>query len=61
MNFSQTYLEKPEGLPAKWVDAWNKRDAIALANLFADDAEFVNVVGFGGTIDMTSGKHMITD
>ena len=45
MNFSQTYLEKPEDLPAKWVEGWNKRDAITLANLFTEDAEFVNVVG----------------
>lgn len=45
MNFVQTYLNHPEDLPAKWVEAWNNRDAIALANLFSEDAEFVNVVG----------------
>ncbi len=45
MNFQQTYLPTPEDLPERWVEAWNNRDAIALANLFADDAEFVNVVG----------------
>lgn len=45
MNFRQTYLEKPEDLAEQWVQAWNNRDAVALANLFTEDAEFVNVVG----------------
>ena len=45
MNFQQTYLENPEDLPKKWAEAWNNRDAVALANLFTEDAEFVNVVG----------------
>lgn len=45
MNFQQTYLKKPEDLPEKWVEAWNNRDAVAIANLFTEEAEFVNVVG----------------
>ncbi len=28
-----------------WVEAWNRRDADRLADLFAEDAEFVNVTG----------------
>ena len=45
MNFQQTYLKHPEELPEKWIEAWNNRDAVALANLFTEDAAFVNVVG----------------
>lgn len=32
-------------MPALFVEAWNKKDANMLASLFAEDAEFVNVVG----------------
>ena len=45
MSLQQTYLAQPEDLPVKWVEAWNRRDSEALASLFTDDAEFVNVVG----------------
>jgi len=45
VKFQQTFLDNPEDLPHKWIEAWNKRDAVALANLFTKDAEFVNVVG----------------
>ena len=45
MNLQQIYLANPEDLPEKWAEAWNQRDAVALANLFTEDAEFVNVVG----------------
>lgn len=45
MSLQQTYLENPEDLPLKWMEAWNNRDSEALANLFSEDAEFVNVVG----------------
>lgn len=45
MKAQQTYLQKPDDIPEQWVEAWNKRDARALANLFVEDAEFVNVVG----------------
>ena len=45
MTRKQIYLEHPEDMPRKWVEAWNARDAWGLANLFVDDAEFVNVVG----------------
>ena len=36
---------EPENIPALFVEAWMKRDADMLASLFAEDAEFVNVVG----------------
>lgn len=45
MKFQQTYLDHPEEVASLWIEAWNNRDAVALANLFVEDAEFVNVVG----------------
>lgn len=38
-------MEKPEDVVPGWEAAWNSADADALADLFAPDAEFVNVVG----------------
>lgn len=38
-------MESPVEVVAQWQDAWNRGDADALAELFAVDAEFVNVVG----------------
>jgi len=35
----------PEGVPALFARAWNDRDADALASLFDEDAEFVDVTG----------------
>jgi uncharacterized protein (TIGR02246 family) len=35
----------PEDLPRLFAKAWKNGDAAALAALFADDADFVNVVG----------------
>ncbi len=40
---------RPEALVEAFVEAWNKTDADALANLFVDDADFVNVVGMWWT------------
>lgn len=37
--------QRPEDIPAAFAAAWAARDAAALAALFAEDAEFVNVVG----------------
>ncbi len=37
--------ETPEDIPKLFAQAWNSKDASALADLFADDADFVNVVG----------------
>jgi uncharacterized protein (TIGR02246 family) len=34
-----------EDLAAKLVEAWNRRDARALAAIFAEDADFTNVFG----------------
>jgi uncharacterized protein (TIGR02246 family) len=38
-------LDKPEDMPRAFAAAWAARDADALAALFAQDADFVNVVG----------------
>ena len=35
----------PEDVPARFARAWNDRDPDALASLFDEDAEFVNVAG----------------
>ena len=43
--FNQIYIEDPEMIPHQFAAAWNRRDAIGIANLFADDSDFVNVVG----------------
>jgi len=36
---------RPEDIPAAFAAAWMARDATGLAALFAEDADFVNVVG----------------
>ncbi len=36
---------EPEQIPVLFTEAWMQRDADMLASLFAEDAEFVNVVG----------------
>lgn len=38
-------LDRPESIPEAFVEAWNRRDPDALASIFDEDAEFVNVVG----------------
>ena len=35
----------PDTVPSLFVEAWNRRDPGALASLFDEDAEFVNVTG----------------
>lgn len=40
-----TPLDRPESIPSIFVEAWNARDPDAIAELFDEDAEFVNVVG----------------
>jgi uncharacterized protein (TIGR02246 family) len=40
-----THAETPEDIPRLFVAAWMARDAQALAALFVEDADFVNVVG----------------
>jgi uncharacterized protein (TIGR02246 family) len=37
--------QSPEDVPRRFAEAWNARDADALAALFEPDAEFVNVTG----------------
>lgn len=36
----------PESVARRFVEAWNRADADALAEVFSEDADFVNVVGF---------------
>jgi uncharacterized protein (TIGR02246 family) len=38
-------VASPDSLPSMFADAWNAHDMAALAQLFAEDADFVNVVG----------------
>ena len=40
-----TAQTSPEDIPALFARAWNDRDPDALASLFDEDAEFVNVAG----------------
>ena len=40
-----TPIPEPEAALDRFAAAWNRRDAAALAALFDDDADFVNVVG----------------
>lgn len=45
MEIEQSYLDQPDAMPEAFAQAWNARDAVALAALFDAEAEFVNVVG----------------
>jgi len=38
-------IKSPEEIPVLFAEYWNQRDAQGIALLFAEDAEFVNVVG----------------
>ena len=38
-------IKKPEEIADQFVKAWNDRNADGIADLFDEDAEFVNVVG----------------
>jgi uncharacterized protein (TIGR02246 family) len=38
-------LQRPEEIAVRFTDAWNRHDMAALAALFAEEADFVNVVG----------------
>lgn len=40
-----TIVDAPERIPTLFAEAWNARDPDSLADLFDEDAEFVNVVG----------------
>ncbi len=42
---NEPLLDRPERLPVAFIEAWNRRDADAIAALFDADAEFVNVTG----------------
>jgi uncharacterized protein (TIGR02246 family) len=39
------FAQQPEQLPSLFAAAWNERDPDAIASLFEEDAEFVNVTG----------------
>jgi len=43
MNYPKPEL--PEDVPRLFAEAWNRRDAEAIAGLFEEKAEFVNVTG----------------
>lgn len=45
MNPPPVFVAAPEEFPAAFARAWMARDGAALAALFAEDADFVNVVG----------------
>lgn len=45
MTTTYKKAKEPGDIPALFVEAWMNRDAKMLASLFAEDAEFVNVVG----------------
>jgi uncharacterized protein (TIGR02246 family) len=38
-------MTSPDDLPSLFASAWNAHDMAALAQLFGEDADFVNVVG----------------
>jgi uncharacterized protein (TIGR02246 family) len=38
-------VASPDLIPARFAGAWNAHDIAALGRLFAEDADFVNVVG----------------
>lgn len=38
-------VSTPEQVPALFAEAWNNYDAEGIANLFAEEADFVNVTG----------------
>ena len=40
-----TVVASPDLLPSLFASAWNAHDMAALARLFVEDADFVNVVG----------------
>jgi len=42
---TRVHADRPNDIPRLFVEAWNKRDADALASLFDSHAEFVNVTG----------------
>lgn len=44
-DLSAAALTPPERFPARFAQAWNEHDPDALAALFDEDAEFVNVTG----------------
>lgn len=44
-DLPSTAQRTPEEIPALFAQAWNERDPTALALLFDEDAEFVNVTG----------------
>ena len=44
-NRVQVEVNEPTDIPKAFAACWNRRDARGIANLFTEDAEFVNVVG----------------
>ncbi len=44
-KLTYTKLTSPEEIPERFVSGWNNRDVDEMMSAFAEDAEFVNVVG----------------
>jgi len=40
-----TTIKSPQDVPNLFAECWNQRNAAGIASLFANEAEFVNVVG----------------
>ena len=38
-------LSEPEAIVDAFIESWNSKDAVRLASVFVEDAEFVNVTG----------------
>lgn len=38
-------IQQPEQIPERFKDAWNRNDPRGIADLFAEDADFINVTG----------------
>jgi uncharacterized protein (TIGR02246 family) len=54
-------LKKPEDVATAFADAWNRHDISSFAELFTQDANFVNVVGmWWKNRDEIEGAHRAT-
>ncbi|HNA92871.1 MAG TPA: hypothetical protein PKZ71_11515 [Chitinophagaceae bacterium] len=53
--------QSPEDIPKLFVENWNQRRPDLMAELFEDDADFINVVGLWWNIGMIFLKHTIMD
>lgn len=40
-----SFTQSPKEIPYKFMEAWNQYNAQGIADLFVEDADFVNVTG----------------